>query len=135
MSHFYNPWKPQKTTGFLTFSGGIETWHWAKMGEGVKGTFERDILGNSLVMLCAIWYHLYNLKIVKGTHGGVLLLVKLQVSACNFTKKNTSSWVFLKLYKLYQKAQSVSCYLLIRLTFTFSQSKILITEASIFRFL
>ena len=31
-------------------------------------------------MLCAIWYHLYNLKNVKNTHGGVLLLVKLQAS-------------------------------------------------------
>ena len=29
-------------------------------------------------MLCAIWYHLYNLKNVKNTHGGPLLLVKLQ---------------------------------------------------------
>ena len=26
-------------------------------------------------MFCAIWYHLYNLKNVKNTHGGVLLLV------------------------------------------------------------
>ena len=32
MSHFYNPWKRQKTYGFLTFSGGIEIWHWTKMG-------------------------------------------------------------------------------------------------------
>ena len=32
-------------------------------------------------MLCAIWYHLYNLKNEKNTHGGVLLLLKLQVSA------------------------------------------------------
>ena len=24
MSHFYTPWKRQKTSGFLTFSGGIE---------------------------------------------------------------------------------------------------------------
>ena len=39
------------------------------------------------VMLCAIWYHLYNLKNVKNTHGGVLLLV-------NFTKSNTPPWVF-----------------------------------------
>ena len=30
------------------------------------------------VMFCAIWYHLYNLKNVKNTHGGVLLLIKLQ---------------------------------------------------------
>ena len=28
------------------------------------------------VMRCAIWYHLYNIKIVKNTHGGVILLVK-----------------------------------------------------------
>ena len=28
--------------------------------------------------LCAIWYHLYNLKNVKNTHGGMLILVKLQ---------------------------------------------------------
>ena len=30
------------------------------------------------VMRYAIWYHLYNLKNVKNTHGGVLILVKLQ---------------------------------------------------------
>ena len=29
-------------------------------------------------MLCAIWYHLYNFKNVKKTHGSVLLLLKLQ---------------------------------------------------------
>ena len=28
-------------------------------------------------MLCAIWYHLYNLKNAKSTHGGVLILIKL----------------------------------------------------------
>ena len=31
-------------------------------------------------MRCTIWYHLYNLKNVKNTHGGALLLVKLQAS-------------------------------------------------------
>ena len=44
-------------------------------------------------------------------HGGVLLLVKMQASTCNFTKSNTPPWVFLtffKLYKWYQIAQSVS---------------------------
>ena len=30
-----------------------------------------------VVMRCAIWYHLYNLKTVKNTHGGMLLLVKV----------------------------------------------------------
>ena len=29
-------------------------------------------------MRYAIWYHLYNFKNVKHTHGGVLILVKLQ---------------------------------------------------------
>ena len=28
-------------------------------------------------MFCSIWYHLYNLKNVKSTHGGVLLLLKV----------------------------------------------------------
>ena len=32
MFHFYTPWKRQKTFGFLTFSEGIEMWHWTKMG-------------------------------------------------------------------------------------------------------
>ena len=32
-------------------------------------------------MRCAIWYNLYNLKNVKNTHGGVLLLVKLQTES------------------------------------------------------
>ena len=40
-------------------------------------------------MRCAIWYHLHNLKNVKNTRGGVLLLVKLQAKACNFTVKVT----------------------------------------------
>ena len=30
-------------------------------------------------MRCSIWYHLYNLKNVINTHGGVLILVKLQL--------------------------------------------------------
>ena len=60
---------------------------------------------------CTIWYHLYNLKNVKNNHGGVLILVKLQTSACNFTKINTPPWVFftfLKLYKWYQIAQRIT---------------------------
>ena len=41
------------------------------------------------VMCCVIWYHLYSFKNVKNTHGGVLILVKLQAPVCNFTKSNT----------------------------------------------
>ena len=43
---------------------------------------------------------LYNLKNVKITHGVVLLLVKLQAELCNFTKSNTSPWVFFTFLKL-----------------------------------
>ena len=32
----------------------------------------------SYVMFCVIWYHWYNFKNVINTHGGVLLLIKLQ---------------------------------------------------------
>ena len=53
---------------------------------------EKKILYLDLVfayeMLFAIWYHLYNLKTMKDTHGGVLFLVTLQAKACNFTKSN-----------------------------------------------
>ena len=40
-------------------------------------------------MLCAIYYHFYNLKNVKNTHGGVLLFVKLQ--AVQFIKREKHS--------------------------------------------
>ena len=50
------------------------------------------------VMLCRIWYHLYNLKSVKNTHGGVLLLVKFQASTCNFTENNAPPWVFFHVF-------------------------------------
>ena len=32
MLHLSTPWKSQKISGFLTFSGGIEMEHWLKMG-------------------------------------------------------------------------------------------------------
>ena len=40
--------------------------------------FQRCI---TYVVHCAIWYHLYNFKNVRNTHGGVLILVKLQAEA------------------------------------------------------
>ena len=62
-------------------------------------------------MCFAIWYHLYNLKNLKNTHGEVLLSVKLQTEVCNFTKSNSPPWVFLtflKLHKWYQIAQRIT---------------------------
>ena len=67
----------------------------------------------SFVVCCAILYHFYHLKNVKNTHGGVLRLVKLQASACNFTKSSTLPWVFFTFFKLferYQIAQSTTIY-------------------------
>ena len=37
-------------------------------------------------MFCAIWYHLHNLKNVKNSHGGVILLVKLAVLRSCFSR-------------------------------------------------
>ena len=53
-------------------------------------------------MRCAIWYRFYNLKNVRNTHGGVPLLVKLQDSACHFTKSNTHPWGFFHVFKIVQ---------------------------------
>ena len=53
-------------------------------------------------MRCAIWNHLYSLKNVKSTHGGVLTLVKLQTEACNFTKINTPLWGVFHVFKIVQ---------------------------------
>ena len=33
MYHFWTPWKRQKTSGFLVFSGGTEMGHWLQMGQ------------------------------------------------------------------------------------------------------
>ena len=44
-------------------------------------------------LLCLIWYHLNNFGNMKNTQGGVLLLVKLQAEACDFTKR-TLLYVF-----------------------------------------
>ena len=55
-------------------------------------------------MRFAIWHHLYNLKNVKNTHGGVLLLVKLQAES------STPPWVFSTFFKLciwYQIVQRI----------------------------
>ena len=61
-------------------------------------------------MLYAIWDHLSNLKNLKNTHGGVLLIVKLQAEGSNFTESNTLPLVFsifFKFCKWYQIAQSI----------------------------
>ena len=50
-------------------------------------------------------------KTWQNSHGGVLLLVKLQALACNLTKSNTRSWVFFTFFKLYKWYQIVQSFL------------------------
>ena len=62
---------------------------------------------NIYVIFCAIWYHLYNLKNVKNTHGGVTLLRSCFSRFLNYTNStklrnalHTSVfWTFEKLKK------------------------------------
>ena len=68
-----------------------------------ESNFKNDfnyIVRFTYVMRCAIWYHLYSLKNVKNTHGGVLLFVKLQAKPYAFT--------FFKLYKWYQIVENIT---------------------------
>ena len=76
--------------------------------------FVRHVL---LEALCAIWCHLQKLKNVTNTHQGVLLLVKLQTSACIFTKSNSLPWVFFEPFKQCQWYQITDS-----ITFTFYSS-------------
>ena len=67
---------------------------------------------SSYKMFCAIWWHLCNLKNMKSTHGGMLLLKNLlaEAEAWNLTNSNTPPWVFFtffKLYKWYRIMQSI----------------------------
>ena len=61
------------------------------------------------MMFCAIWYHLYNFKNLKNTHRVVLLLVKLRLLACNFSKSNTFPWVFFTFFELHKWYQIAQC--------------------------
>ena len=59
---------------------------------------------SSYKMFCAIWCHLCNLKNMKSTHGGMLLLKNLlaEAEAWNLTNCNTPPWVFFTFFKLYK---------------------------------
>ena len=64
----------------------------------------------TFVVRCAVQYHMHNLKNVKNTHGGVLLLV-------NFNKSNTPPWVFFTFFKLYKWYQMVQSATFVGITF------------------
>ena len=85
-------------------------------------------------MLCAICYRLYNSKKLKNTHGGVLLLVKLQkaedIVKGNIIRKiniilNPSSFLFTKLLQLIKNLVWWVYYLLLFWRSALRQSKII----------
>ena len=45
-------------------------------------------------MRCAIWYHLYNLKNVKNSHGGVLILTRFRLKPATLLKLTLLHWYF-----------------------------------------
>ena len=59
---------------------------------------------NEYKMLCAIWYHLYNIKNKKNTHGGGLHLVKLQAWVLLSVKlqafRKIPPWMFFTFFTL-----------------------------------
>ena len=63
-------------------------------------------------MLCAVWYHLYNLKIVKSTHGGILFFVKpaMEAETCNFAISNIPPWVFFHVLKIVEMVPNCLLY-------------------------
>ena len=68
-------------------------------------------------MRWAIWYHLYNLKNVKNTHGGVLILVKLQalLKKVYFLILNKILTTFGKISDLEGTLETeLSCHLILR---------------------
>ena len=88
------PENVMKTSGFLTFSGVIEMEYWAKTIKDVSKWWKnfvchittpkfwssvRILLKFIFVALhnLASFVHLYNLKHVKNTHGGMLCLIKV----------------------------------------------------------
>ena len=71
-------------------------------------------------MRCAIWYRLYNFKNLKNTHGGVLLLLKLQAKA---TLLHGCFSCFFKLCKWYQIVQSITYVMFLHNVFEELQSR------------
>ena len=78
------------------------------------------------VVLCAIWYHLYNLKNVKNIQGGALILVQLQDQPATLLKLALLRGCFsrFKLNKWYQIAQRITFLSLLLESDTFNRTQI-----------
>ena len=90
----------------------------AKLKQKTLGLHEDVEYVWKYVMICTIWYHLYNSKNLKITH--LECYVKLEADACNFTKSNTPPWVFFtffKSYKWYEIAQLTTSFEILNVAF------------------
>ena len=54
LASFYTPWRHQKISGFLMFSGGIERDQWHKIGQNRKHLMFYKTLNVSHLMFCKI---------------------------------------------------------------------------------
>ena len=76
MSHFYTPWKRQKTKSFLTFSGDIKMWHWTKMGQGYRGVhLVMACFQITFIILCKNYYQLFyfSVAIILNSHDTLMV--------------------------------------------------------------
>ena len=77
MAHFYTPWKRQKTYGFLTFSGGIEIWHWTKWVKMVSKVADTLLINTTNDSIIRVNVSFYLWKINRINIKPVVSLLKL----------------------------------------------------------
>ena len=76
-----------------------------KINTNCKTRYKVNVSANPFEMLFVIWYHLHNLKNVRDTHGGFLLLVKAslhkwyQIAQCITYKANNDRGVIANITK------------------------------------
>ena len=136
-----NPWMSvtfSKVAGFSITNNSVQKGRVCKESLKVFDLFFQMFHPCFLEFWTSIWdglpdlYHLYSFKNVKNTHGGMILLVKLQSSVYNFTKSYTPSWMFFtffKLYKWYQIAQCITCCWRVFVTVSFIPSWDLLVQS------
>ena len=103
-------WVVKNVTGRLLV--GLRWWNYIDEDGKSQWMFEARKVKGFIVMRCAIWYHLYNLKNFKNTHVGVLLqpttLLKVTLfhgcfsrflNCTNGTKSGNASHIFLYFFR------------------------------------
>ena len=92
---------------FKYFLKAFKTFPWIFRNTTKKNRIARTNIKNKCDALSDLVLFVKLKKNAKSTHSGMLLLLKSQVSASNFTKSITLPWVFFILFKLYKWWQIV----------------------------